>query len=106
MAAISKETTSRTDQLQLWLDRVNANFMWSAKIPGGKGAKIEAHNINGQCALVLRFANKDGWELFVPASNRNEIAHTIDAAAIALGVEGCRGLINDAAHIAKAKGGA
>jgi len=83
----------RNDMLYAWLERVSAYEAWMTRI-GNTGGSLSGYHINGQLVVVLRYANpEDGWELFIPASKKNHIADTLDAAAEFLGVDGCRGLV-------------
>jgi hypothetical protein len=83
---IKKERLSALDE---WLNRVEAHKMWEESIRH-TGATITAYQINLTIVMVLRYANGDGWELFVPSSKSNKIVDTIDGAASFLGVEGYR----------------
>jgi hypothetical protein len=85
----ANDARNREDRLERWLERVRARKLWEAAVPG---ATLEAHLINGRVALLLRHAGGHGWELFVPASDSNEVTRTLDDAALALGTEGCAGL--------------
>jgi hypothetical protein len=84
----------RTDLLDAWLDRVDASKRWEFKLPS-TGDIMAAHIINCQLVITLRYAGRNGWELFVPPSNSNKISDTLDHAAMMLGVEGCRGLVEE-----------
>jgi hypothetical protein len=75
--------------LARWLERLQARKLWEAAVPA---AFVHAYRINGRVALVLHHAGGHGWEIFVPASDSNEIDHTLDDAALSLSTEGCAGL--------------
>ena len=91
-------TTSREDQLDAWLERVDANEVWSTKIRHNC-ATLTGYLINCQLVIVLRYASTgDGWELFVPPTTQNRIDATLDAAAELLKVDGCRGLTEGGAE--------
>ena len=83
------ERRDRDDKLERWLERVQARKLWEAAVPA---AALHAYLINGRVALVLHHAGGHGWEMFVPASDSNEIDRTLDAAALSLGTSGCVGL--------------
>lgn len=84
-------TQKRRATLDAWLDRVGAYEQWQTVIEH-TGATVTGYLINCRVAIVVRYAEGHGWELYVPASDRNRIVDCLDAAAIALKVEGCAGL--------------
>lgn len=84
--------TKHTDPLDAWLERVEALPQWQMKVPG-LGHIVTSYLINGQLAVVIRYKENLGWELLVPSSNKNNTAASLDGAAMALGVDGCRGLV-------------
>lgn len=90
----------RTDALYQWLDRVNAAALWQKQLDG---STLTAFNINGRVAIVQLFNGGDGegWEIYIPSSNSGKIADALDAAAEALGVDGCRGLVESIPHSVK-----
>jgi hypothetical protein len=79
--------------LQAWLERIGARLVWQSKIPNWIGL-ISAYHVNGKVFLVQTFSNNNGWEVFIPASDKNNTSLTLDNAALFLGVEGCRGLVD------------
>lgn len=89
--------TKRMNALDAWLERVNAETTWNASIKGSRNT-LTGYLINGHLAIVLRYENSghDGWELLIPASRENSVASTLDAAAMAFQVDGCRGLVEEA----------
>lgn len=89
--------TTRLEPLRAWLDRVNAQCLYEMTSPS-KRILTSVYVIGGRVAIVQSHRNMDGtttgWDLFVPAKpDSADIALTLDAAAIALGVEGCAGLV-------------
>lgn len=90
-------TAEKTAPLDAWLDRVEAREAWTALMPNGRST-ITGYLINGHIAVAIRYYSHgerkiDGWELLVPASLKNDTTATLDGAALALGVEGCHGLV-------------
>jgi len=84
--------SKRAEALDLWLERVEASQCWEETVDEGTGPTVTGYIINSQLAVVVRYADRNGWELLVPASTKNSVAATLDGAAAALGVEGCRDL--------------
>lgn len=77
--------------LDKWLERVGAKLMWRQKIKPG-GWYMEAWRINQRIVIVQDW-EPDGWELYIPASDKNDVESTLDETALRLGVEGCAGLL-------------
>lgn len=90
-ATAAKRTMTQTEQaLAGWLARVKAELAWEAKLHDDT---LRGYWINCQLVIVLQYQEgAAGWELFIPPSNGNLLADTLDGAAKALGVEGCKGL--------------
>lgn len=87
-----KTATKHTDILDAWLERVEADESWSMRVEH-TGATVTGYLINCRLAVVVRYAENLGWELLVAGSYQNSTEATLDGAAEALGVEGCRGLV-------------
>lgn len=94
MAPLSKADT--TSPLHRWIDRIGARSIWSTSNDRGK-ILTTAYIVNGRTFIVVITQTArgtiTGWDIYVPASEKNSIAATLDSAAIALGVEGCAGLV-------------
>lgn len=88
---------ANTKPLTDWLARVEARKLWERTIPTEVGGMtLTGYKINGQLAVAIVDQAGHGWELLVPAGgNTNDTATTLDGAATALGVDGCRGLVED-----------
>lgn len=79
---------TRSEILESWLERVNAERLWCFE---NRQVEVTGYTIAGRLAIVIRGTN-DSWNLLVPASKDTRAFTTLDAAAVILGVEGCRGL--------------
>jgi hypothetical protein len=90
---------SRYEILDAWLERVRADRLWVFEY---RTFDVSGYSIAGQLAVVVRHADKHGWELLVPASKDHRTFVTLDAAAAILGVEGCRGLADGTTNSANA----
>jgi hypothetical protein len=88
---MATQAVNRLSALDDWLERVGARKVWTTSIEG-TDMTMTGYLINGRMAIVQGYGKGNGWELFTPASNDNRVASTLDAAATALGVEGCRGI--------------
>lgn len=79
--------------LQAWLRRVNATPLWSQGIFGFKHKTVTAYSVNGRPVLCVN-DREDGWELYVQSTDKNSVEASLDGAAVALGVDGCAGLLD------------
>ncbi len=86
-----------TAPLNRWIERIGARSVWSHSNQRGN-IITTAYLVNGRLFLVVITQTPrgtiTGWDVYVPAAvDTTSIATTLDAAAIALGVEGCAGLV-------------
>jgi glycine cleavage system aminomethyltransferase T len=72
-------TTTRQDALSTWLDDNGARRLWHEHITDV--GSLAAYQINGRVILVMIHRHRDGWEIYIPASDTNKVADTLDAAA-------------------------
>lgn len=81
MATDSNTATvpSRLAALEMWLEAVNAKLLWSSRIPNV--GVVECYSANGRIFHVQRCLRDAGFDVLVPASDKNSIAETLDAAA-------------------------
>lgn len=93
MSNVGQAAAKKTDPLDAWLERVEARLLWQSNVKGI--GTVTCYLVNQRLAMVLRYQERRGWELFVPASNENNTALTLDGAAEALGVDGCAGLLDE-----------
>jgi hypothetical protein len=82
----------RRKALEAWIERINARPMYETESPN-HNTLLTVFACNGRVFVVMTYTEYDGFDLFVPAHSSNSIALTLDAAALALGVEGCAGLV-------------
>lgn len=93
---IETRREERLKPLRSWQERVNATAVRRFE---DNGDTFTVYRIGGQLAIVQVYKNNLGWELFVASSNcsgskeLNSVSAALDGAAVALGVEGCRGLV-------------
>jgi len=74
------------DALRQWLDKMNAKHLAHYPRKEGQGATVDLYNINGHVAVVLHYP-REGWDIFVPAVDSNQIDETFAAAERKLGVK-------------------
>lgn len=79
--------------LSLWLKRIGAQMLWIQKVRSVGTISAYMAGDNARVFLVHDFADSGGWEIYIPSSNKNDAALSMDHAAEYLGVEGCRGLL-------------
>lgn len=81
---------SRLSVLHAWLEKNHAVLAWQSSIESGLPL-VSYYLVYTVPVLVLTYAGRHGWELFVPsAPHRNSIAASLTAAAEAIG-NGCLG---------------
>lgn len=105
------KSLTKFDVLNAWLDRVGARLLWQMSSKGRTGydrmntAPFLLHcvEINGRVVIIQEWTgNGTGWQIYVPSSDKNDTAACVDGAAAALGVDGCRGLVEEAVQPQKA----
>lgn len=92
--------SNRMAALDGWLERINATAMYQVLSPNRR-TMITVYAVNGRVFVVMRYMEPrkpaSGWDIFVPAHESNHVSLTLDSAAEALGVDGCRGLVEEEA---------
>jgi hypothetical protein len=91
----------RFKPLRDWLAKHNAVGLNLGQMDyNGVGrAQLELWSVNGRTVMVLIPPDVSGWDLLVPASDKNEITATLRAAEQACGIEAAERWFPDAAHI-------
>lgn len=105
---MGKAMTERMNALDKWLERIEARPMYEMLSPNRR-TMVTVYTVGGKhpigdeparasVFMVMRYVEPGkpatGWDIFVPASGSNNVRLTLDAAAMAMGVDGCRGLID------------
>ncbi len=85
----------RLDRLRKWLEKVGARQMWTTRVKGI--GRIDCYQIGKGIALVQIYQREagapEGWDVFVPASLKNDTPTTLEAAEKLLGYK-----LDPAAH--------
>ena len=71
-------SNQRDEKLHQFLDAINARLLVRETFGAGS---ISMYSANGRTFMVQHFAGRDGWDIYVPASDRNNIEATTTAAA-------------------------
>jgi hypothetical protein len=75
-----KQETGRQDRLRSWLDGVGAKFQWQEQTSDKQ--IYRCYVVNG-VRILVHDMYEHGWEIFVPASNRNNVEATLYGAEFA-----------------------
>lgn len=79
------------EKLDKWLERNEAHKLFEQLVRGQhRSLVLEFWSINGQLLIVMH--QESGWDLFLPASDKNDVVATLDAAAERLNCLGCADL--------------
>ena len=72
-----KMNTSRATDLTAKLNNLGA--VQIAQSRGPNESSLEFYGLNGQVVIVQWFANEEGYEVYAPIFNGNEVKGTFDA---------------------------
>lgn len=79
----------RVEKLELWLEAISAKKLAVLKLPGksrDSSLTMSLWAVGGKTMIVMR--QQDGWDLYLPACEKNDVKLTIEAAAQYLGTGG------------------
>lgn len=77
-ATMSPSRTISLNALDTWIDRAGARIQWETKGPM-KGSTIAMYFVNGRTLFIHRYAD-GGWDIYLPASAKNNVVATLEAA--------------------------
>jgi hypothetical protein len=84
-SARKANAANRSKALENWLHENDARALTEAEVPAGRGfRRFTMYLVNGKVVIVQREHGKDGedqgWDIWVPAANSNDIRETLSAA--------------------------